>query len=921
MMCENAFSICSSAADDPKVLIKNNYREVIPTLLPSTIFRATINFLTILLLLVYIDTASAQHCSQATKLDFLEPVSLNADEKQFIKSTPELKISAIRNGPPLTDFDRASETFRGISVDIFCTIADHSGINYKWSKHNEQNLNELIAQVQEGDIDLLMSISKNSDRDKLGIFSEPFFQTHYIILGHRNTLLNITNLDDLQNYRIGIYEGSAGALDIQNKVPEKNLYYFKTNESSKAPYEALRNKKIDILIQNRSFFYEHRYKHQLFDLQVFQVLRDSTKKYAFYFHKNENNDKLVSIFNKYLAAIDVEQAVDLHTRTEEELIEDLFNYKARHKRLLAFSIFMMTILAWMIYARKKKLQIDSLKKRATSKILKQKKHLERANKRLSILATAIEQSPTSIIITDENGYIQHVNKKFTEISGYELEDVKGKTPRILKSGFTPDSQYEFLWESIRSGVTWRGEFYNKSKSGKHFWERAAISPVFDSEGKIINYIAIKEDVNQLKEQEKNLKIKTYYDSLTKLPNQTYFDQKVNSKLEDKSNFTIAIINLDGFQKINIGYTHSGGDKLICLISQRLSEVIKNDGFLARLGSDEFALLLPTDMTNQVKQSLEAIMNAIRAPIELRDKVIMLTARIGVVIAPNHGKTLYELQRNVFSALHRAKLDGGNKIYFFKQDVDDKLSNTISLESELKLALSRNEFELHYQPQIYNGKTLGAEALIRWNSSEFGRVPPDRFIPLAESNGLIIDIGKWVLKTACSAAVNWPEEISISVNISPQQFIDSNLVSTIDSVLSSTGLNPKRLQIEVTESLMQNDTTNTERILKELSSRGIEIALDDFGTGYSSLGLINQLPFSILKLDRCFINDIVSCPRSKNLCHAIVGMANTLGLSVIAEGIEEKVQLELLQSWGVQWYQGYYFSRPLPLNDFEKLITL
>lgn len=541
------------------------------------------------------------------------------------------------------------------------------------------------------------------------------------------------------------------------------------------------------------------------------------------------------------------------------------------------------------------------------------------HEQLNFLVMAFEQSPMSIIITDADGRIQYTNKKFTALTGYLFHEIKGKTPKIFRSGYTADEECSGLWNTVNSGQIWRGEYLNYKKSGEQFWERATVSSVVDSDGDIRYFIIIKEDVDELKFFDKNLKIETCHDSLTGLPGQKLFEEKVRLCLDRGNGFAIAVVNLDGFHKINISHTHAGGDQIIKGMAGRLKPFLREEDILARINADEFALLLPGKDAVSIQLLLEQMLEALRMPFPVGIEQAFLTGYAGVAFYPENGSNFTVLWRNVFSSLHRAKRAGGDKICFFQQSLDDQIIEVFALESELRQALEREEFELYYQPQIYDGQVCGAEALLRWSSRKYGMVAPDDFIPLAEQSGLIVEIGCWVLETACRQALCWPERIVVSVNISPRQFAEGNLVERVVSVLSETGLPAHRLELEATESLLQQDILSTVQDLEQLAAVGVRVALDDFGTGYSSLAYLSRLPLTALKLDRIFISEIVSCERSQNLCHAIVNMANTLGLRIVAEGVESHEQIELLKNWGVCWFQGYYYSPPVPIKSFLEML--
>lgn len=865
------------------------------------------------------DYSMAQSCDKANLLPLSHEVRLSETEQALVAGLPKLMVSAVSNGPPLTDYSAKTGLFSGVGIDVFCSIANHMELDYQWQKLPGKNLDDNIQAVKRGEVDLLVALSKLPEREAQGIFTLPYYQGHYVLIGRKGRLLDLKDIENIKNYRVGIFQGSAGASELSKLVPEDRLRYFHSSESARDFYAALSNGDVDILVQNQRFFKEHKYKYELFDLDVVQVLLQFPRDYGLFFSHTESNQKLAKLFDRYIEAMDISESFHQHAVNEDEVIQSYLYYRIKHQLLLVATLVFAGLLLFMYQSRRKQLQLNRKLQAYTDHILAQKEELTRTNRQLGLLAVAIEQSPVSIVITDSQGNIEHVNRKFTEISGYTLDEVKGRNPRILKSGNTTDTEYAHLWNTVRSGKIWRGEFLNRTKEGGHFWEHAAIAPVLDEQGKVQNIIAIKEDVGAIKAFQENLEVATYYDELTGLPNRAMFNKSLSHYLETGRLFSSAVINLDGFQKVNISYTHAVGDLIIKELSRRLKTQLNSEVMLARLNADEFALLIPSSDILSVRPLLQSIMEAIRRPFQVGKELIFITARIGVVFGPLHGDSVEVLQRHVFSALHRAKLDGGDRISFFQQKLNDEIVGVITRESELRQALQRGELEVFYQPQVFNDLVCGAEALLRWNNRKYGAVSPAEFIPIAEESGLIVEIGRWVLETACRQALAWPEHITVSVNISPRQFAEDDLVALVEQVLESSGLPAQRLELEVTETLMQQDIAQTASKLEQLASMGVRIALDDFGTGYSSLGYLGQLPLSVLKLDRVFINQLVTSERSQNLCHAIVNMADTLGLRVIAEGVEKQAQLELLKAWGVEWFQGYYFSPPVSLERFEAML--
>lgn len=541
---------------------------------------------------------------------------------------------------------------------------------------------------------------------------------------------------------------------------------------------------------------------------------------------------------------------------------------------------------------------------------------------LRILSLAVEQSPVSVIITDSEGYIEYINPKFTNVTGYTFEEVQGKTPRILKTGHTTQKEYEALWKTIKSGNTWYGELLNRRKNGEFIWERATISPILGSSGEIEHFLAVKEDITLHKDYEQRLFQKDNYDALTGLPNRALGADRMHQALiharHEGKRTGIVSLDIDHFKKINDSLGHNSGDSLLQEVAKRLVEAVDDGDTVARLGGDEFLVIL-TNIVNiyDLERSLERLRERFSEPFQLADNSIYITPSLGVSVAPDDGNDFATLLRNADAAQHRAKELGRNTTQYFKLEMNARAVERLEMEQQLRNALERGEFSLCFQPQLAgdNKKIMGAEALLRWNNVHFGNVSPERFIPLAEETGLIARISAWVLETACLTAMQWPDTMRVSVNISPRQFRDGLLMEQVRYSLEISGLPAERLVVEVTENLLLDDAGGARKILDELCAMGLRVALDDFGTGYSSLSYLKHYPFGLLKIDRSFVNEVISSEEDAALCDAIIRMSHALGLKVVAEGVETVEQLDFLTARGVDLVQGYYYSRPLPTDEF------
>ncbi|MBN2753123.1 MAG: EAL domain-containing protein [Rhodospirillaceae bacterium] len=551
-----------------------------------------------------------------------------------------------------------------------------------------------------------------------------------------------------------------------------------------------------------------------------------------------------------------------------------------------------------------------------------RKHNE---KRLRNLFRAVEQSPASVVITNTKGVIEYVNPRFTQNTGYGFDEVIGQTPSIVKSGFTSDQQYRDLWNTITAGREWHGELLNRRKNGEMFWEHISISPVRNEDGEIAHFIAVKEDITDRKEYEKRLRYQAHYDELTKLPNRILITDRLGQALaradRNQDHVGVAFIDLDDFKKVNDTLGHTYGDDLLRVAARRLMSCIRSSDTVGRLGGDEFLVILP-DLKDGTHASTVAdkILAAFEDPFIILGHSITTTASIGLTLYPDDGREAEILMRNADAAMYLAKDAGRNCQRCFHPEINTIAMHRLRMESLLRGAVTRNELFVVYQPQICaaDGHLVGAEALVRWQSPEFGLVPPLDFIGLAEDSGLIEPIGQFVLETACRQFAAWqtrlPPGTRISVNVSTRQVASPSFSESVAKTLWETGLSPSLLEIELTESLFALRTPVIMDNLTRLRRIGIRLAVDDFGTGYSSLSYLREFPVDSVKIDRSFLIP-VGDPAADALVRAIVAMGHSLSLQVVAEGIETLEQMAFLKTIACDVAQGFHIARPLVAKDF------
>jgi diguanylate cyclase (GGDEF)-like protein/PAS domain S-box-containing protein len=553
---------------------------------------------------------------------------------------------------------------------------------------------------------------------------------------------------------------------------------------------------------------------------------------------------------------------------------------------------------------------------------------------LRIAATAFE-SDEGTMITDAKGVILRVNQAFTKDTGYTAEEAVGQKPSLLKSGRHDAAFYQAMWQTLNQTGIWQGEIWDRRKSGEIYPKWLNITAVKDSNGIVTHYVGIQVDITERKDAEKEIQLLAYYDPLTQLPNRRLLMDRLQHALASSTRIgrtgALLFIDLDNFKTLNDNLGHHVGDLYLQQTALRLTACVRDGDTVARLGGDEFVVVLenlseqPIEAAAQTEAIGQKILSSLRQPYELDIIEYQGSASIGATLFIGNSHTTDELMKQADIAMYQAKKGGKNSLSFFDPTMQASITSRFSLEGELRKALGNQEFELYYQVQVDSmNRPLGAEALIRWNHPLRGMVPPLEFIPLAEETGLILPIGQWVLETACAQIRTWQNEthtleLVLAVNVSARQFYQADFVAQIEDVLQRHGIIPRLLKLELTEGMLLDNIEETIAIMNALKAIGIQFSLDDFGTGYSSLQYLKRLPLDQIKIDRSFVRDIASDPNDAAIVQTIIAMTETLGFDVIAEGVETEAQREFLELRGCTHYQGYLFSKPVPIKQFEALL--
>ncbi len=553
-------------------------------------------------------------------------------------------------------------------------------------------------------------------------------------------------------------------------------------------------------------------------------------------------------------------------------------------------------------------------------IIKHKTYEEK----LQNLSIAIEHTPDWVVIADRNGTIEYVNQAVEKITGFSREEIIGKTPRIWKSGVHNVKFFENLWKSILSGKPYRSIFINRKKSGEIFYLDQTITPVKDEKGNIVRFISTGKDITESKIYEERIYKLAYYDTLTGLPNRNFFTEKLSDVLNRRSKpFAVGILDLDRLKFINETYSPSTGDKVLKEVAGRISRMLDRESFAARLGSDEFALMIALDSEEKITLFAEKLIKEISKPIKSEGEEVIVTASLGLAMYPNDGKLPSSLMKNAELALIKAKELGRNNYQFYVSEMNTRAVEFVLMSKHMMKALERDEFLVYLQPYVRDksGKVVGAEALLRWKSEDLGIVSPGKFIPILEDTGLIGKVGEMVIHKACQLLGEVSTNLDISVNISPVNLMNKVFLETLNSILREyPHVNPNRLVLEITENVFMKDERKAMRILYELKDAGFRLAIDDFGTGYSSLNYLRKFPLDRVKIDISYIRDISYDEKDRAIVKSIIDMAHVLGMEVVAEGVEEEAQTKILGYMGCDMYQGFLFYKPMPMSDFLKLVS-
>ncbi|WP_353407678.1 two-component system response regulator [Pseudoteredinibacter isoporae] len=563
----------------------------------------------------------------------------------------------------------------------------------------------------------------------------------------------------------------------------------------------------------------------------------------------------------------------------------------------------------------------------------------KAEQSLRKLSEAVKQSPASVIIADASARIEFVNPTFIRMTGYSMRQVIGERLRFHQSGYNPESVEQSIAESIESGTSWCGELHNQKRDGNFYWSYTTLSPLYDSDGDITNFLCIEEDTTVRHDYERRLLKQANFDEVTDLPNRILaldrisqaFSLAENEERCDEHICPLFFIDINGLRRINETLGHDSGDRVLVQVSSRLQNTVRSGDTVARVGSDEFLIISQgISDASEAAAMAKKLLTAIEEPLNINAQDVHMSACIGISLGDDLNDDPQAAIQNAESAMYRAKEMGPGNYHFFDEDINRSTQERLHIELQLHKAIEHEQLQLWFQPivDVSSRRVVSAEALLRWHDDDLGWVDTEHFVDIAESSGQINTIGLWVLRRAEQLSRLWREEFSddlgIAINVSVNQFHDTRLFEEVRRIHREDQGRQKnaraKLELEITERLLLSDHDGTEKQLKDIHELGFRMSIDDFGTGYSSLSYLKRCPVDSVKIDKSFVNGLPDDNENSTLVTAIIAMAHGLNLKVIAEGVETEAQSRFLEQAGCDLMQGFYIGKPMPVEQFESYLS-
>ncbi len=557
----------------------------------------------------------------------------------------------------------------------------------------------------------------------------------------------------------------------------------------------------------------------------------------------------------------------------------------------------------------------------------------RAEADLRLTAQVMERLNEGVVSLDADFRVTWLNPAFSKITGYSAEELISKIPPFMETMNENVEMKSELFQALEDGKGWDGEFWDVAKDGRRYAAHISVSPMTSEDKKQVQqYAAVLSDITKRKQDEERILYQANYDDITGLPNRVLFmdrlDQAIANTIRSSRKLGLMFIDLDGFKLVNDTLGHDVGDEMLRETGTRLEECVRSGDTVARLGGDEFTVIMPNLVdARHITIVAQRVLNALSTPFHLGGQDSFISGSIGVTVFPDDGDNTKTLLKNADSAMYSAKEQGKANYQFYTSALNEEVQERLAIKNGLIKAVDRHEFDVFYQPKLnlQSGKIESVEALMRWNSPDLGQVSPVKFIPVLEESGMVVEVGEWVLRTACRQHLAWRDAglkpIRVAVNLSARQLREPSFVNIVEDILKRTGVSPSSIEIEITESMLMSDSERAVVALSELHEAGIHISMDDFGTGYSSLSYLKKFPIDTIKIDRSFVSDITTSSDDAEIIRTIISMGKTLNRRIIAEGVETEEQLSMLRQYNCDEIQGFFLSRPLPANELTKFLKL
>jgi len=827
-------------------------------------------------------------------------LNLSIEEKSWLQQHPNITFTGNPDWLPYEAFDKKGN-YIGIVSEYLTKIENLLGINI--SIIPSKSWSGAVEKVEKGEIDII-SETVGSNLESTMNFTKPYLSSPIVI-----TMLKdepyVDNINQISTKNIALIKDYGYVHKIIKKYPYLNIYWVNTiNEG----HTAVSTGKVDALFSTLAHSIYNISKNNLTNIRIVGKT-EFTNNLAFGIQQDLS--PLVPLFNR---------AIDSISETEKQNIsnawgEEKYTKKVDYQPIINISIILLfLIISVFLWNRK-----------LSKEIVKRKK----IEGKLKLASTVYHNTNQAIMVTDENNLIVAINPSFTKLTGYTIDEVNGKNPNILRSDRQDSNFYHRMWESINSTGHWQGEIWNTRKNGEEYAEILTINTIYNDDNKVLQRVGLFTDITEKKLIDEKIWKQANFDELTQLANRTMFTDRLAQEIRvsQRSGKSIALffLDLDHFKEVNDALGHDKGDILLIEAAKRIQDCVRKSDTVARLGGDEFSVILsPLNKDLHVERIAEDIVKSLSLPFTLEVEEAYVSVSIGIALFPNDTDQMESLIKYADQAMYLAKTEGRNQFSFFTKSMQLAAHYRHQLMNDLRSALKDDQLQLYYQPivNLKSGKIEKAEALLRWIHPTRGIVSPVEFIPLAEDSGLIIEIGNWVFQQAVDQLKTWQQQyntnLQISINKSPIQFRSTADFIDWMEYLHTSGVSGESLVIEITESLLIDNSDNIQTQLLGFRNNGIQVAIDDFGTGYSALSYLNKFNIDYLKIDRSFVSNLSPNSNELVLCEAIIVMAHKLGIKVIAEGIETEQQKQLLLNAGCDFGQGFLFSKPVTKEAFEKL---